>query len=120
MVFGESWMVSLSALKNFMTVLFSVAFKKDEHEKSITALYLFCFVSDGTILMAFHIIHGCTHDRMVADGEQIYYKLENEFDEIGLKFVTDSAICSSKIPYLIKSFRYYPTADDSLVTNEEG
>jgi hypothetical protein len=78
-----------------------------------------CFAPDGTIPACFYNVPGCTHDSTVADWGRIYSKLSRIYDETGAKFVIDSAFCTSRFPFLIKSSQDYLTADDNLLTYEE-
>lgn len=73
-----------------------------------------CFAPDGTIPAAFFNVPGCTHDSTVADWGNLYSKLERVFNETGLKFVIDSAFCSTNVEYLIKSSQDFLLADAGL------
>ena len=74
-----------------------------------------CFAPDGTIPAAFYNVPGCSHDSTVAEWGGLYSKLEQVYNDTGLKFVIDSAFCSSKVDFLIKSSQDYLTADNNLV-----
>jgi hypothetical protein len=71
-----------------------------------------CFVPDGTICSGFYNVPGCCHDSTIADWGDIYKKLEDVYNETGLKFVIDSAFASGQFRFLIKSSQDDLTADD--------
>jgi len=78
-----------------------------------------CFAPDGTIPAAFYNVPGCSHDSTVAEWGGLYSKLEQVYNDTGLKFVIDSAFCSSKVDFLIKSSQDYLTADNHLIDLED-
>jgi hypothetical protein len=59
------------------------------------------------------------HDSTVADWWCIYSKLQEIYQEIGLKFVIDSAFFSGRFPFLIKSLQDYLTSDSNALTHDE-
>lgn len=73
-----------------------------------------CFAPDGTIPAAFFNVPGCTHDSSIADWGGLYEKLEQVYNETGLKFVVDSAFTSSSVDFLIKSSQDFLCADAGL------
>jgi hypothetical protein len=72
------------------------------------------FAPDGTIPAAFFNVPGCTHDSTIADWGGLYDKLEQVYNDTGLKFVIDSAFSSSTVDFLIKSSQDYLVADAGL------
>ena len=78
-----------------------------------------CFAPDGTIPECFYNVPGCIHDSTVADWGNIYTKLTGIYEETGLKFVIDSAFCTVRFPFLIKSLQDYLTTDNNLLTHNE-
>jgi hypothetical protein len=82
----------------------------------VTAL---CFAPDGTIPACFYNVPGCMHDSTVADWGNIYSKLQKNYVETDLKFVIDSAFCSGRLQFLIKSLQDYLTGDANALTQDE-
>jgi hypothetical protein len=64
-------------------------------------------------------VPGCTHDSTVADWGNIYTKLTGIYRERGLKCVIDSAFCTVRFPFLIKSLQDYLIVDNNLLTYNE-
>ena len=85
-----------------------------KHCHFVTAVL--CFTPDGTIPACYYNVPGCSHDSTVADWGCLYDKLEKVYEETGLKFVIDSAFCTTNIPFLIKSSQDDLTADAGMVT----
>ncbi len=77
------------------------------------------FVPDGTIALAFYNVPGCCHDSTVAYWGNMYNKLEDVYQQTGLKFLIDSAFSSMKYKFLIKSSQDDLTAGDEFTTIEE-
>ena len=59
------------------------------------------------------------HDSTVADWGDIYSKLQKNYEETGLKFVIDSAFCSGRFLFLIKSSQDYLIGDANALTQDE-
>ena len=88
-----------------------------KHCHFVTAVL--CFTPDGTIPACYYNVPGCSHDSTVADWGCLYEKLEKVYEETGLKFVIDSAFCTTNIPFLIKSSQDDLTADAGIMTFQE-
>jgi hypothetical protein len=88
-----------------------------KHSHFVTAIL--CFAPDGSIPACYYNVPGCAHDSTVADWGKLYDKLEQVFNETGLKFVIDSAFCTINIPFLIKSSQDDLTAGDEMLTLDD-
>jgi hypothetical protein len=90
-----------------------------QHDHFVSAVL--AFAPDGTIPAAFFNVPGCTHDSTItmADWGGLYDKLEQVFNETGLKFVIDSAFSSSTVDFLIKSSQHYLVADAGLEDRDD-
>ncbi len=88
-----------------------------KHCHFVTAVL--CFAPDGTIPACYYNVPGCSHDSTVAEWGRLYDKLEKVYEETGLKFVIDSAFCTTNIPFLIKSSQDDLTAGTGMLTFQE-
>ena len=88
-----------------------------KHSHFVTAIL--CFAPDGSIPACYYNVPGCAHDSTVADWGKLCDKLEQVFNETGLKFVIDSAFCTINIPFLIKSSQDDLTAGDEMLTLDD-
>ena len=77
------------------------------------------FAPNGTISAFYYNVPGCSYDSTVADWENLYDKLATVYEETGLKFVFDSAFCTSNVPFLIESSQDDLTADAGMLTVNE-
>jgi hypothetical protein len=85
-----------------------------KHYHFVTAVL--CFAPDGMIPSLYYNVPGCSHDSTVADWGNLYNKFERVYEEMGFKFVIDSAFCTINIPFFIKSSQDDLTADIGMLT----
>ena len=78
-----------------------------------------CFAPDGKIPACYYIVPGCSHNRILADWGNLYNKLERIYNDTWLKFVIDSAFCTTNIPFLTKSSQDDLTVDAEMLTLNE-
>jgi hypothetical protein len=85
-----------SAADFFVQSIFYNGWKSDHFVSTVL-----CFAPDGTIPAAFFHVPECTHDSTMADWGGLYDKLEQVYNETGLKFVIDSTFSSSTVDYQV-------------------
>ncbi len=81
--------------------------------------YVFVFVPDGTISIAFFNVPGCVHDSQVAIWGGIYNKLEPVYKSNGVVCVVNSAFGKIIQQFLIKSSQDYLCSDETELLNAQ-
>jgi len=71
---------------------------------------LFGFTVDGMIMIAVINAAGSMHDSTLAEWGNVYTKLEEVYNETGLKAIMDSAFCLGNREYVFKSAQNYNIA----------